>query len=96
MFMDVKKRQAELTIAQAIGEVRQLILLRVSSVNPTLSYKRAQEIAEEELQDLFGRLEEAYKDYFSNQFNFYLELSKLIYDNSTSFDFAKNCYTFVK
>lgn len=66
MFMDVKKRQAELTIAQAIGEVRQLILLRVSSVNPTLSYKRAQEIAEEELQDLFGRLEEAYKDYFSN------------------------------
>lgn len=66
MFMDVKKRQAELTIAQVIGEVRQLILLRVSSVNPTLSYKRAQEIAEEELQDLFGRLEEAYKDYFSN------------------------------
>ena len=66
MFMDVKKRQAELTIAQVIGEVRQLILLRVSSVNPTLSYKRVQEIAEEELQDLFGRLEEAYKDYFSN------------------------------
>lgn len=64
--MSVKKEQAEITIAQAIGEVRQLILLRVSSVNPTLSYKRAQEIAEEELQDLFGRLEEAYKDYFSN------------------------------
>lgn len=33
-------------------------------MNPALSFKRAQEIAEEELQDLFGRLEGAYKDYF--------------------------------
>jgi hypothetical protein len=64
--MSVKKEQAEITIAQAIGEVRQIMLWQTLSMNPALSFKRAQEIAEEELQDLFGRLEEAYKDYFSN------------------------------
>ena len=62
--MNVKKTQAEITIAQAIGEVRQIMLWQTLSINPALSFKRAQEIAEEELQDLFGRLEEAYKDYF--------------------------------
>lgn len=62
--MNVKKEQAEITIAQAIGEVRQLILWQTLAINPALSFKRAQEIAEEELQDLFGRLEGAYKDYF--------------------------------
>ena len=62
--MNVKKTQAEITIAQAIGEVRQIMLWQTLSINPALSFKRAQEIVEEELQDLFGRLEEAYKDYF--------------------------------
>lgn len=62
--MNVKKEQAEITIAQAIGEVRQLMLWQTLAINPALSFKRAQEIAEEELQDLFGRLEGAYKDYF--------------------------------
>jgi len=62
--MSVKKEQAEITIAQAIGEVRQLMLWQTLTMNPALSFKRAQEIAEEELQDLFGRLEGAYKDYF--------------------------------
>lgn len=62
--MNVKKEQAEITIAQAIGEVRQLMLWQTLTMNPALSFKRAQEIAEEELQDLFGRLEGAYKDYF--------------------------------
>lgn len=62
--MSVKKEQAEITIAQAIGEVRQLMLWQTLTINPALSFKRAQEIAEEELQDLFGRLEGAYKDYF--------------------------------
>lgn len=64
--MSVKKEQAEITIAQAIGEVRQLMLWQTLTMNPALSFTRAQEIAEEELQDLFGRLEGAYKDYFSN------------------------------
>lgn len=62
--MSVKKEQAEITIAQAIGEVRQLMLWQTLTMNPALSFKRAQEITEEELQDLFGRLEGAYKDYF--------------------------------
>lgn len=62
--MSVKKEQAEITIAQAIGEVRQLMLWQTLTMNLALSFKRAQEIAEEELQDLFGRLEGAYKDYF--------------------------------
>ena len=62
--MSVKKEQAEIKIAQAIGEVRQLMLWQTLTMNPALSFKRAQEIAEEELRDLFGRLEEAYKDYF--------------------------------
>ena len=65
--MNVKKEQAEITIAQAIGEVRQLMLWQTLTMNPALSFKRAQEIAEEEVQELFDKLENGYREYFSEK-----------------------------
>lgn len=60
------KENAEITIAQKIGEVRQLIIFNLLSINPSLSYDRAREIAEEQVGILFNSLEEAYECYFSN------------------------------
>lgn len=59
------KENAEITIAQKIGEVRQLILYNLLSINNSLSYDRAREIAEEQVGILFNSLEEAYKSYFN-------------------------------
>lgn len=60
-------KQAEITIAQVIGEVRQLILFSVLYGNPKLSYEQASEIAEAQVRNIFCRLEDAYKDYFSEK-----------------------------
>lgn len=59
------KQNAEITIAQKIGEIRHLMLYNILSVNSNISYDRAKEIAEEQVGELFNSLEEAYKSYFS-------------------------------
>ena len=60
-------KPSEITIAQIIGEVRQLILFSVLYGNPKLSYEQASEKAEAQVRDIFYRLEDAYKDYFSGK-----------------------------
>lgn len=62
-----KKIEAEIAIAQTIGEIKQLMVWQVLYINPTLSFDRAKEIAEEEVRELFNKLENSYKDYFSEE-----------------------------
>lgn len=62
-----KKREAEITIAQIVGEIKQLMVWQMLYINPTLSFDRAKEIAEEEVRELFNKLENSYKDFFENE-----------------------------
>lgn len=61
------RHQAEINVAQVIGEIRGLVLYQVLRMNPELSFTQAQKLAEEEVADIFSRLEEAYRDYFLNE-----------------------------
>lgn len=58
------RQQAEINVAQVIGEIRGLVLYQILHMNPTLSFTQAQKLAEEEVADIFSRLEEAYREYF--------------------------------
>ena len=57
------KRNAEITIAQKIGELRQLILS--SLLKDNLSYDKAVSIAEERVEEFFNSLDNAYRCYNS-------------------------------
>lgn len=62
----MKKHEAEITVAQVIGEIRQLIMCSLLCTNPELNYEQVLEKAEDQVKDIFYRLENAYKDYFSD------------------------------
>lgn len=66
LIFDMKRHEAEITIAQVIGEIRQLIMCNLLCINPKLSYEQILEKAEDQVKDIFYRLENAYKDYFSD------------------------------
>lgn len=58
-------KEAEITIAQCIGEYRRLSFQLLMSTGK-FTYEGALAVAESQTEDFFSKLEEAYKTYFEN------------------------------